>query len=43
MNNARILHQHLGNATLEENVNGFEELLEMCQKTLNHHASTKSM
>ena len=29
--------------TLEENADGFQEFLEICQKTLNHHAPTKQM
>ena len=31
----------LSNSTFEENVDGFEEFIEICQKTLNHHAPTK--
>ena len=29
--------------TLEENADDFQEFLEICQKTLNHHAPTKQM
>ena len=31
----------LSHATLEENADGFQEFIETCQKTLNHHAPTK--
>ena len=31
----------LSNSTLEENANGFEEFIEICQKTLNHRAPAK--
>ena len=31
----------LSNATFEENADGFEKIVEICQKTLNHHAPTK--
>ena len=31
----------LSNSVLEEDTDGFEEFIEICQETLNHHASTK--
>ena len=31
----------LSNSALEEDTDGFEEFIEICQKILNHHASTK--
>ena len=35
------LSNELSKATLEENVDGFQELIETCQKNLDHHAPTK--
>ena len=31
----------LSNSTLEQNADGLEEFIEMCQKALNHHAPVK--
>ena len=31
----------LSNSTLEQNADGLEEFIEMCQKALNHHAPAK--
>ena len=31
----------LSNTTFEENAYGFEKIIEICQKTLNHHNPTK--
>ena len=37
----RDLLYQLSKTTLEENADGFQDLNEICQKTLNHHAQTK--
>ena len=37
----RDLLYQLSKTTLEENADGFQELTEICQKTLKHHAPTK--
>ena len=37
----RDLLYQLSKTTLEENADGFQELNEICQKTLNHYAQTK--
>ena len=35
-----LLYQ-LSNTTVEKNTNGFKEFIEICKKTLNHHAPTR--